>query len=162
MKMELVGVRSEMRTNQPIVLLRELEGAGRVLPIFIGGSEATAISLSLDGVTPPRPMTHDLFLQTLEMVGATIDKVTITRLEDKTFYAELTVVADKNTYTVSARPSDSLALAVRDQIPIFVDPAVLDEAAYQEDRDAEDDDQTVEEFREFLDGISPEDFESTE
>ncbi len=157
--MELVGVRVEMRTNQPIVLLREIEGAHRLVPIFIGANEATAISLAVEGVEPPRPMTHDLFASTVAAVGASIIRLVVTELRDKTFYAELELSAGENEVKVSARPSDGIALAVRTGTPIFVSESVIDEAGYVDNENVVAD-QVVEEFREFLDHVSPEDFES--
>lgn len=158
-EVELAGVRVEMRTNQPIVLLRELEGTHRLVPIFIGGNEATAISLALEGVEPPRPMTHDLFAATIAAVGASINRLVVTELREKTFYAELELASGDDTIKVSARPSDGIALAVRTGTPIFVAEAVVDEAGYVDQENVEAD-QVVEEFREFLDHVSPEDFES--
>lgn len=158
-EMELAGVRVEMRTNQPILLLREIEGSHRLVPIFIGGNEATAISLALEGVEPPRPMTHDLFATTIESLGGTLERVVVTELRDKTFFAELEFVANDATVKVSARPSDGIALAVRTGSPIFAAESVVEEAGYV-DPESSDDDQVVEEFREFLDHVSPEDFES--
>src|SRR4051795_12477235 len=87
--MEVVGVRVELPSNTPIVLLRELEGAHRMLPIFIGGPEATAIALALDEVATPRPMTHDLIKNMLDELGATFDRLDITSLSNGTFYAEM-------------------------------------------------------------------------
>lgn len=154
--MELAGVRVELRTNQPIVLLREMSGDHRLVPIFIGGTEATAISLALEGVEAPRPMTHDLFAATLEAIGASLERVVVTELRDKTFFAELELAGGVK---VSARPSDGIALAVRTGSPIFAASSVVEEAGYI-DQEPADADQVVEEFREFLDHISPEDFES--
>ena len=90
--MELLGVRVELPSNAPIVLLRERSDAARLLPIFIGAPEATAIALALEGVTPPRPMTHDLLRQVLEDLAADLDRVVVTELKDRTFYAELHLV----------------------------------------------------------------------
>lgn len=157
--MELAGVRVELRTNQPILLLRELEGSHRLVPIFIGGEQATAISLALEGVEPPRPMTHDLLASTIESLGGSLERVVVTELRDKTFFAELQFAQTDGGVTVSARPSDGIALAVRTGVPIFAAESVVDEAGYV-DKEPADDDQVVEDFREFLDHISPEDFES--
>ena len=90
--MELVGVRIELPSNTPIVILRvqgDDEADPRMLPIFIGGPEATAIALAHEGVTPPRPMTHDLFAETLDAMDVRIERVVITELRDRTFYSEL-------------------------------------------------------------------------
>jgi uncharacterized protein len=164
-EMELVGVRVELPANQPIVLLRERSGS-RYLPIWIGAVEATAIAFALQGVETPRPLTHDLFVQVLEELGVELSAVHVTELRDGTFYAELHLAHDGRTSIVSARPSDAIALASRlDDVPIFGAEAVLDEAGLEiedEDVDAEegvDPEEEVRRFREFLDDITPEDFE---
>lgn len=156
-RLSLIGVRVEVPTNQPIVLLREEEGA-RFLPIFIGPPEATAIVYALQGMETPRPMTHDLFTTVLEETGAEVRQVIITDLRDGTFFAELELVRGEETWTISSRPSDAIALAVRqpEQVPIFAEEAVLDEAGVLFDQ--EEDEEQIEEFREFLDQVRPEDF----
>lgn len=158
-EMSLVGVRVEVPTNQPIVLLRE-ESGGRYLPIFIGPPEATAIVYALQGMETPRPMTHDLFKTVLDDLGVTLRQVMITELHDGTFFAEIEIDRDGTTQRISSRPSDALALAARypDSVPIFADEAVLEEAGVLFDQDEEE--QQVEEFREFLDQVQPDDFAS--
>ena len=155
--MSLVGVRVEVPTNQPIVLLRE-EAGSRYLPIFIGPPEATAIVYALQGMETPRPMTHDLFKSVLDQLGAALRQVIITELHDGTFYAEIEILRDGTTQRISSRPSDALALAARypEPVPIFADEAVLDEAGVLFDQDEEE--SQIEEFREFLSQVSPEDF----
>ena len=153
---ELVGVRIELPTNQPIVLLREV-GGPRFLPIWIGAGEATAIAFALEGVEPQRPLTHDLLQLCIEGLGATVSRVVITQLRDGIYFADL--VFDRGTeeeVVISARPSDAIALAARSESPLFVDPSVLDEAGVEiqdEDEEAE-----VERFRDFLADITPDDF----
>ena len=155
---ELVGVRIELPTNQPIVLLREVGGA-RYLPIWIGAGEATAIAFAMEGIEPQRPLTHDLLRITTETLGATVDRVVITQLRDGIFYANLVFGReDEDDVIVSSRPSDAIALAARTESPIFVSPSVLDEAGVEiqdEDEEAE-----VERFRDFLEDVAPEDFDS--
>ena len=155
--MSLVGVRVEVPTNQPIVLLRE-EAGSRYLPIFIGPPEATAIVYALQGMETPRPMTHDLFKSVLDELGAALQQVIITELHDGTFYAEIEILRDGTTQRISSRPSDALALAARypEPVPIFADEAVLDEAGVLFDQDEEE--SQIEEFREFLNQVRPEDF----
>ena len=155
--MSLVGVRVEVPTNQPIVLLRE-EAGSRYLPIFIGPPEATAIVYALQGMETPRPMTHDLFKSVLDGLGAALQQVIITELHDGTFYAEIEILRDGTTQRISSRPSDALALAARypEPVPIFADEAVLDEAGVLFDQDEEE--TQIEEFREFLNQVRPEDF----
>jgi bifunctional DNase/RNase len=156
-RLSLIGVRVEVPTNQPIVLLRE-EGGARFLPIFIGNPEATAIVYALQGLETPRPMTHDLFKTVLDDQKVALSKVEITELHDGTFYAEIELDRDGSTSRISSRPSDAIALAVRygTDIPIYADEAVLDEAGVLFESDEEE--QEVEQFREFLDRVSPEDF----
>ncbi|HEX5615449.1 MAG TPA: bifunctional nuclease family protein [Acidimicrobiia bacterium] len=156
-RVSLIGVRVEVPTNQPIVLLREEEGA-RFLPIFIGSPEATAIVYALQGLETPRPMTHDLFKTVLDDLSASLDKVEITELHDGTFYAEIEIVHNGERSRISSRPSDAIALAVRygGGVPIFVAESVLEEAGVLFEADEEE--EQVEQFREFLDKITPEDF----
>lgn len=155
--MSLVGVRVELPTNQPIVLLREADG-DRFLPIWIGGVEAQAIAFALQGMTTPRPLTHDLMKDMLDGLGAEVTRLVISELRDGTFYADLTLGVNGRESTVSARPSDAIALAVRIGTPIFAAEEVLDEASIVITDD--DEEQEVEKFREFLDDVSPEDFAS--
>jgi bifunctional DNase/RNase len=150
-QMDVVGVRVEMPSNQPIVLLREVEGE-RYLPIWIGAVEATAIAFAQQGVVPARPLTHDLLRDVLESVGRRLEDVVITELTDGVFYAVLTF--DGGTQ-VSARPSDAIALALRTGTTIHCAEAVLAEAGIAVPDEQEDE---VEKFREFLDQISPDDF----
>lgn len=161
-EMDLLGVQVEMPANAPMVLLRERSGSGRTVPIFIGAPEATSIAMALDGVETPRPMTHDLLRDVLESLAVDIDRVVVTELHEKTFYAELHLVSDGDARVVSCRPSDALALAVRTGTPIFASDAVIDEVGVVEGEEVDDDrpEEVVEEFKEFLDTISPEDFEA--
>ena len=156
-RLSLIGVRVEVPTNQPIVLLRE-DGGTRFLPIFIGSPEATAIVYALQGMETPRPMTHDLFKTVLDGMAVKLDKVEITALHDGTFYAEIEFDRDGTKSRISSRPSDAIALAVRfgAEVPIYADEAVLDEAGVLFEADEEE--HEVEQFREFLDNITPEDF----
>ena len=126
--MELLGVRLEVQANTPIVLLQESEGRRRVLPIYIGNNEAAAIAYALERVVPPRPLTHDLFRNVLEELGAALERVVVTELVEHTFYAELHLQVAGAPLTVSSRPSDAIALAVRTGSPIFAEEGVLDEA----------------------------------
>ena len=154
-EMQLVGVRVELPTNQPIVLLRERTGE-RFLPIWIGPVEATAIAFCLQGIVTQRPMTHDLLKSILEEVGVSVDRVVITELVDTTFYANLELSRDGSTFSVSSRPSDAIALAVRSGVPLYASPDVLTAAGIHiEDGDEEEE---VEKFRVFIESISPEDF----
>jgi uncharacterized protein len=158
-RLSLIGVRVEVPTNQPIVLLREDDGT-RFLPIFIGQPEATAIVYALQGESTPRPMTHDLFKTVLDGLEVKMERVEITALQDGTFYAEIEFDRDGKRSRISSRPSDAIALAVRfgAETPIYADESVLDEAGVLFEADEEE--QEVEQFREFLDNVTPEDFAS--
>ena len=160
-QMSLVDVRVEVPTNQPIVLLREDDGQ-RYLPIFIGQPEATAIVYALKGMETPRPMTHDLFKAVLDDLGASVVQVVITELHDGTFFAEIELSRNGGTYRISSRPSDAIALAVRypDPVPIYANEAVLEEAGVLFEQD--EDEEQIEQFREFLDQVRPEDFAAGE
>jgi len=153
-ELSLVGVRVELPSNQPIVLLKESDG-DRYLPIWIGAVEATAIAFALQGIQTPRPMTHDLMRDILGETQVSVERILISELVDQTFYALIRMSADGKTVEVSSRPSDAIALAVRINAPIFAAEEVLDQAGI-ELRDEEESE--VEKFREFLDQVSPEDF----
>jgi bifunctional DNase/RNase len=144
-----------MPSNQPIVLLRDTQSE-RFLPIWIGAVEATAIAFAQQGVQPERPLTHDLLRDVLESLGRTVVRVDITDLRDGIFFAEL--VFD-NGVTVSARPSDAIALALRTASPLFAAESVLDQAGIEMPAEEEEEEAEVEAFREFLDQVTPEDFE---
>jgi uncharacterized protein len=152
-EVDVIGVRVEMPSNQPIVLLREVSG-DRYLPIWIGAVEATAIAFAPQGVVPPRPLTHDLMKDLISATGNDLTEVRITEMRDGVFYAVLVLSSGAE---VSARPSDSIALALRTGSKIVCDEAVLAEAGLAVPEEQEDE---VEKFREFLDHVSPEDFES--
>ena len=160
--MELVGVRVEMPSSSPIALLREVGGSRRVLPIFIGAPEATAIAFALEEVVTQRPMTHDLLRDVLDDLGVSLEKITVTDLRDGTFYAELELNARDGVHTVSSRPSDAIALAARTGSPIYAAEAVLDEAGYLADDEGEEpeEEEVFEQFKEFIDTVNPEDFAS--
>ncbi len=161
-EMELLGVRVEMPANAPIVYLRERTEGGRTVPIFIGAAEATAIALALDGITTPRPMTHDLIRDVLTDLSVTLERVVVTDINDKTFFAELHLMSDETLHVISSRPSDAIALAVRTDTPIYAAQSVIEEAGFREGDEPDPEDrpeEVVEEFKEFLDTIKPEDFE---
>lgn len=152
----LVGVRVELPSNQPIVLLKEV-GGDRYLPIWIGAVEATAIAFALQGIQTPRPMTHDLLRDILKETGVEVERILINDLVEQTFYALIRMSSAGVAKEISSRPSDAIALAVRTAVPIFASEEVLDQAGIE----LKDDEETeVEKFREFLDQVIPEDFES--
>lgn len=147
-------------SNQPVIILRPLEehaSGKRLVPIWIGQYEATAILLALQDISPPRPMTHDLLKSVVETLGAELVRVEITRVEGGTFYAVIVLSGPGGSVReIDARPSDSIALAVRTDAPIFMSEQVLQEAAVIEVSD--DEDEQVERFRTFLEGVDPGDF----
>ncbi len=153
-EVDVLGVRVEMPSNQPIVLLREVTGE-RYLPIWIGAVEATAIAFAQQGVVPPRPLTHDLMKDILQATGSELSEVRITDVRDGVFYATLVFASGTE---VSARPSDSIALALRTGTTIYCSEDVLAEAGLAAPAEEEDE---VEAFREFLDHVSPDDFGPT-
>ena len=156
--MELVGIELERPPNIPCLLLREADGDRRVLPIFIGGPEATAIAFALEEVETPRPMTHDLIKNLLNELGAQVERVVVTEVRDATFFAEIILSVGGKPHIVSARPSDAVAIAVRYGAPVFAEEGVLDEAArVPSDGPPEE---IVEQFKEFIDQVNPEDFAS--
>ena len=158
-EMELVSVEAPERpTRTPVVILREVAGQRRVLPIFIGVPEAQAIALTMQNIETPRPMTHDLMKNLLDEVGAQVERITVTELREGTFFAEIILSAQGEVRTVSSRPSDAIALAIRIGSPIFAEEDVLEEAGRVEQPDEEQAEQMVEEFREFIDHVNPEDF----
>lgn len=155
--MELVGIRIELPSNVPILLLRERDGS-RYLPIWIGPNEATAIALALQGVEPQRPMTHDLLKLVIDALDAEVVRVDVTELVGGTFFANLILNRQGTDTTISARPSDAVAVAARTEAPLFADRALLDEAGVEIEEDGQEDE--IERFREFLEDITPEDFGS--
>jgi uncharacterized protein len=152
-EVDVMGVRVEMPSNQPIVLLREVTGE-RYLPIWIGAVEATAIAFAQQGVVPPRPLTHDLLKDLLDALGQELAEVQITEMKDGVFFATLVLGSGVE---IGARPSDSIALALRTGSRIVCAEEVLDEVGLAVPAEQEDE---VERFREFLDHVSPDDFES--
>ena len=161
-EMHLVTIRVEMPSNTPVLLLREAGGLRRTLPILIGQPEATAIAFALQGIETPRPMTHDLFRDTLIAMGAQLQRVVVSELVQHTYFAELHILHEGRTYTVSARPSDAIALAVRTGSPIFADDDLIEAEGVivQEEEAPPRDDEIVSEFRRFIDDVRPEDFAS--
>jgi bifunctional DNase/RNase len=154
-RLDIVGVRVELPSKQPIVLLKEV-GGERYLPIWIGAVEATAIAFAQEGITTARPMTHDLMRDVLRALQTELTQVTITDLQDGVFFATLRFA---NGVEVSARPSDAIALAMRMGAPVFGVEAVLAEAGITVPEEQEQEQESeLEKFREFLDTISPEDF----
>ena len=165
-QVDVVGVRLELPSNQPVLILRDQQ-ATRYLPLWIGTAEATAISLALEGVEPPRPLTHDLLANVIDQLGGQVISVTVNELVEGTFFATINFL---NHDSISARPSDAVALAIRNQVPVFVEQEVMDFAgmdlAIDDDfdygevgfADGNMSQEELEKFRAFLDEIEPDDF----
>lgn len=164
LQVRIAGLTLDATTEQPVLLLApvtdgaEPHAGGKALPIWIGNAEATAILLSIQDIEAPRPMTHDLLKNALESVGFTITRIEITRLEGGTFYAALIVRGEDREVALDARPSDSVALALRFGCPMYVAEAVFDEAAVEVTE--VDEEEEVEAFRSFLEDLDPSDFMS--
>lgn len=158
--MELVGVRVEVPANTPVVILREQTGDQRLLPIVIGTPEASSIHAALAGIEPPRPLTHDLIVLLLEQLQAQLDRIVVTEIRDHVFYAELHLRTAGGAQVVSSRPSDAIALAVRTGSPIFASEQLLVEAGQEtvDVPDETDEEAIIDEFRDFLDDLDPDDF----
>lgn len=164
-EVHLAAVRVDLQSNTPVVLLQELQGAKRTLPIFIGPPEATAIAFALQGVPVKRPMTHDLMRDLLSALGADVEQVVITELVATTYHAELRLVAGQRRLTVQSRPSDAIALAARTGTPLYVADDLLDAegvvlAAEDEAEETPNPEELLGDFQRFLDEVKPEDFSS--
>lgn len=152
---ELVGVRIEMPSNQPIVLLKEISGS-RYLPIWVGTVEATAIAFAEQNMKPERPLTHDLIIDLLLAIKANLRSVHVTKLEQGIFYADLVLTTESgDEVKVSARPSDAIAVAIRTDATILVSEDLMSQAGIDLPEAGEDE---IERFKEFLDEVNPEDF----
>lgn len=158
--MELLGVQVEVPANTPVLMLREREGLHRVLPIYIGGPEASSIHQAIEGIEAPRPLTHDLFVDVLEALEVQLTEVVITEMRDHTFFAELHLVTlgTGQRLSVSSRPSDAVALAVRVGCEIFCEEEVLAEAGHVPEPEPASADEIIDEFRDFIDNVTPDDF----
>lgn len=160
--LELIGVRVEMPANTPMVLLRESDGRQRLLPIYIGSPEASAIHYALEGVEPPRPLTHDLFLNVLGELDTTLTSVVVTEMRDRTYYAELHLATPTGEKIISARPSDAIALAVRCGAALFASNELIDEVGQEPVPEPDDDAaEIIDEFKDFIENVSPEDFQKS-
>jgi bifunctional DNase/RNase len=152
---------------QPVVLLTPLDdtaGPRTLVPIWVGPQEAASISIAVNGTEAPRPLSHDLMKRLLDGVGATVDRVDVTRIEEGTFYAELSLTTKSGPLTLDCRPSDAIALASRMGAPLFVAEAVIADAGVLEDaedeaEEREEAEEKVAEFRRFLDDVDPDDFQ---
>ena len=156
-EMVIYGVSFDLVGKQPIVLLKTADG-NKFLPIWIGHPEAAAILMRLQGATTPRPMTHDLFTDTLAQLDAQVARVCVTELRENTFYATVTIQRNGAEIEIDSRPSDDIALAVRADAPIFADDRVIEESAIEFEGEEINEDEIVDEFRKFLDRVTPDEF----
>lgn len=158
-RVRVAGVALDGTGQHVILLAPETPDDDRVLPIWIGAQEATAILIAVEGAQAPRPLAHDLMRSLLDALDATVERVDVTRIDEGTFYAEVTVRAASDVHLIDARPSDAIALASRTGAPVFVAEQVLDEGGVpglivQEDNEQ----QAVAEFHRFLEDVDPDDF----
>lgn len=157
--MEIVGVQVELPNNTPVLLLREMDvERPRVLPIYIGGSEASSIHSAMGGQVPERPLTHDLFRLLFDELGIDVVEVRVVDLSDGIFYGELVFVQGRDEHTLSVRPSDAVAIAVRVGAPVRVAEAVLSEAGQLPPEPEEAPEEVLDEFKRFIDEVTPDDF----
>jgi len=160
-ELSIESIRLSLMNYQRVVILREKD-SDRYLPIWIGPSEADAIAVRLQDVSVARPMTHDLLRNTIEKLGGTVVYIVVNDLENDTFFARIVLDVHGETMEIDSRPSDAIALAVRygDPVPIFAHEEVLEEAGVLFEQD--EDEEQIEQFREFLDQVRPEDFAAGE
>ena len=143
-QMHVKGLMFDPYNNAYIVVLRDDEHSD-MLPIWVGKSEAGAISMSLENVTPPRPMTHDFMKALLDAYNAKVISVVITDLSEHTYFSKIHLMYEDSEYTVDARPSDAIALALRSNAPVFANNSVITK-------------QSSEELEQWLENLKPEDF----
>ena len=160
-EMVIYGVSFDLVGKQPIVLLKTTDG-NRFLPIWIGQPEAASILMKLQGATAPRPLTHDLFTDTLVQLDAEVVRVCVTELRENTFHATITIRQNGSELDIDSRPSDAIALAVRAEAPIFADDAVIEESAIEFEGDDVNEEDLVDEFKRFLDHVTPDEFAAQE
>jgi uncharacterized protein len=156
-EMVIYGVSFDLVGKQPIVLLKTADG-NRFLPIWIGHPEAAAILMKLQGASTPRPMTHDLMADILDQLDAEVVRITVTELRENTFYASITVQQNGSEIEIDSRPSDAIAIAVRADAPIFAAERVVEESAIEFEGEEVNEEEIVDEFRKFLDDVSPDQF----
>jgi bifunctional DNase/RNase len=156
-EMVIYGVSFDLVGKQPIVLLKTADG-NKFLPIWIGHPEAAAILMKLQGASTPRPMTHDLVADLLEQLDAQVTRITVTELKENTFYASITVAQNGSEIEIDSRPSDAIALAVRAEAPIYANERVIEESAIEFEGEEVNEEEIVDEFRKFLDDVSPDQF----
>lgn len=153
------SVRLDRLSGTPVVTLREDDLPRRQFEIFIGGPEAASIKSALDGETTPRPLTHDLYVHTIERLGMEIIRVVLTHVTDGTYFADIILRTNDGEVVISSRPSDALAIALRATCPIYASDDLLEMVGeVQEDEPVNNEAEIIDEFRDFIENISPEDF----
>ena len=157
-EMQVTGLTIDPVNNAPIVILREKDG-GRILPIWIGVIEASAIAFELEQVKLTRPMTHDLLRSCIESLGGRVERIQIVDLRDNTYFAMLLISRDGHTIEIDARPSDAIALALRFEAPIYVEEKVIEKSLQVDDQvEIADDSEEGKKWADYLENLSPEDF----
>lgn len=159
-EMEVEGVKLEVPANTPVLMLREVGGERRGLPIYIGGPEASAIHFALEGIVSERPLTHDLLVNVINDMGGELTKIVITEEHEHTFFAELHIDCPAGKQVISCRPSDAVALSVRVGAPIFATTELIDSVGVEIVVPPADEEEILDDFRQFIDSINPEDFQS--
>lgn len=155
-EMVVHGVTLDPVSQMPIVVLRAKDNEDIFLPIWIGIFEADSIVRQLQKVEPPRPMTYELTKNVIESMGARLEKVVINDLKDSTYYAELHIIQGNNLLVIDSRPSDAINLALRFEVPVFVEEEVLEKSRVPK---PEEEEEEKEKLRKWLENIRPEDFE---
>lgn len=155
---EFCGVRIEVPSNQPMLLFKRTDSK-IYLPITIGMPEATSIMFAIQGVELPRPLTHDLFITSMAQHHATISSVHISQVVNGTYFAEIKFASPAGEYVLSARPSDAVALSLRNKTPVVytAHPILFEEAGIELEADNAEDE--IDQFRSFLDEVTPDDFQ---
>jgi bifunctional DNase/RNase len=158
-KMSIYGMNMDLFSSSPIVILK-VEDENRYLPIWIGQPEARSILMKLQNQEFVRPLTHDLALNLVNELGASMERVTVTALRDQTFFATIRLALDGRTVEVDSRPSDAIALAIRSGAEIFASDEVIQEAGVEFEEAMEDapEDEVVDKFKDWMNRVSPEDF----
>jgi bifunctional DNase/RNase len=156
-KVNIAGLAMDPASNTPIILLKTEEG-DKTLPIWIGLLEATSIASALQEIQFDRPMTHDLFKNLTQVLNVHINRIDICDLKDNTFFAEIHFASEERSFTMDARPSDAIALALRFQAPIFVDERVMEKSQVSKSGEVLDDSEEGKKWADYLENLSPEDF----
>src|SRR5579872_6886695 len=152
MKVDKLGI--DLLTHDPVVILKDLEGK-RYLPILIGPFEATAIALALEGTPVPRPLSHDLMRSIIHSLKAKVARIIIHDIQENTFYAKVVLESNGGTLEIDARPSDSIALALRTNAPIFVSERIV---LQESEADKNTEEQDMKRFRKYIENLKPTDF----